>query len=147
MKIINENRIKVLQRVRDKSREKEIEVRDVSHDFYITDNVFIDKWARLCGIYGAGVYAALKRHASWRDGTCFPSIELIAEKLEISVTMVQRGVQSLEKLGIIAVERRRGERSLYFLTEKSKWKEPGSYYKIGRMRKATKGERAGIVVK
>jgi hypothetical protein len=61
---------------------------------------------------------------------------------------VIRSIKVLEIYGIIKVDRVPGERSKYWLTDKSTWKDKKSmmYYGIGGGRRATKAERSKVKV-
>ena len=43
------------------------------------DNTIIDNLAAHIGIYGLGIYVAIKRHLNQKTGDCFPSYQTIAE--------------------------------------------------------------------
>ena len=47
------------------------------------DNSIIDELAAQIGIYGLGIYVAIKRHLNTKTGECFPSYQTIARKLHI----------------------------------------------------------------
>ena len=47
------------------------------------DNSIIDDLAAKIGIYGLGIYVAIKRHLNQKTGDCFPSYKTIARKLGI----------------------------------------------------------------
>ena len=130
-----------------KARRGEIIIRDLREKFYMKDDAYFNGWAARCGCVASLVYDALCRYASMVDQTCYPGIPLMADKIGISERQVSRGLKTLEAFRIVVVERERGTRNVYLMTDKKSWKEPGSYYKIGRIRKATKGERAGVVVR
>lgn len=99
----------------------EFVVRDMRTDYFQVDNVFVDVYARQCGIYAAGVYSALCRHAN-HSQTCFPSHRLIGEKMGISRSQVIRGIEILEYYNIIRVKRFFGERNEYELSKPICWK-------------------------
>lgn len=50
------------------------------------------------------------------DGTCFPSVETIAEDSNLSTRTVQRSVKSAQEKGWLSVSRKRGHRSKYEAT-------------------------------
>ena len=68
------------------------------------DDMYLNGYARHCGIYATGVYVSLCRHAN-RDQYCFPSFKLIAEELAISEKSVQRAVVVLVEWNIIELIR------------------------------------------
>jgi DNA-binding transcriptional ArsR family regulator len=137
---IKKKRIKVV--------DEEFEVRDIRESFYVIDNLFIRTYARACGVYAVSVYNILCSYANIDDQYCYPSIPLIADKLGISGRQVTRALKKLEEYGIIKVKRVLGGRSNYWLLGKDTWKNRKGleYYAVGRIRKATRGERAGVVV-
>ena len=67
--------------------------------------------------FAFAVYVVIKSHASFRDGTAFPSIDTIAAKTGISRRQVISSLRTLENAGYLAVERR-GRRNHYRLREK-----------------------------
>ncbi len=111
---------------------KKIEIRDWrGHHITTIDDEFIDKMARLIGVYAFGVYVILCRH-SGVEKSCWPSVELISDKLGMSERKVRSSVKVLELYHVIKVSRRRGSHSVYHLLEKSKWKMDGTlFYKCG----------------
>ena len=124
-----------------------IEVRDLREKFYMVDDAYLNGYARICGIYATGVYHALCRHVG-SDQSCFPSVDLMADKLNISVSEVKRSIKKLERCGIIKVVRRRGSHNKYWLMDKSGWADKDALVRfgIGLMRKATKKEKAKVKV-
>ena len=136
-----------IKRVRISDNE-EFEVRDIRDKFYIIDDVYMNGYARVCGIYATGVYNVLCRYVAQGDQSCYPSVALMSDKLGISVSQVHRAIKVLEKYSIIKVKRIPGVRSKYWLTDKSVWKDKKGvmYYKIGNMRRATRKEKSGVRV-
>ena len=47
------------------------------------DHSIVDNLAAQIGIYGLGIYIAIKRHLNQKTGECFPSYKTIARKLGI----------------------------------------------------------------
>jgi hypothetical protein len=91
------------------------------------DDLYLNGYARHCGIYATGVYVSLCRHAN-RDQYCFPSFKLIAEELAISEKSVQRAVVILVEWNIIELIRSKKpdgtwQNNRYILLDKSVWKE------------------------
>jgi hypothetical protein len=70
------------------------------------DNSIIDELAAQIGIYGLGIYVAIKRHLNTKTGECFPSYATIARKLHIDRSTVIRYVKKLKALGLISPELR-----------------------------------------
>lgn len=93
---------------------------------YFIDDVYLNGYAKLCGIYATGVYISLCRHAN-REQTCFPSIELIAKELKISERKVQDSLKVLAQWNIIKIDKRRRKgiyaSNHYTLLDKSEWKQ------------------------
>ena len=64
-----------------KTDREKIEIRDWrGHHITTIDDEFIDKYARVVGLLAFGVYMILCRH-SGIERSCWPSLELIADKL------------------------------------------------------------------
>lgn len=104
--------------------EKEIkfEVRDkrAKERFYL-DDLYLNGYAKLCGIYATGVYLSLCRHSNLEQ-KCWPSIRKIAEELAISEKQVGRAVKILESYKIISKERiGKKATNRYWLLNKSEW--------------------------
>jgi hypothetical protein len=68
------------------------------------DNDIIDKCAATIGIYGLGIYLAIKRHLNQKTGDCFPSYKTIARKLGIDRGTVIRYVKKLKAVGLVDPE-------------------------------------------
>jgi len=109
------------------STNKKIRVIDMRNkQKFQTDDAYYDSYAKICGIYATGVYMALCRHADI-DQYCFPSIKMMAEKLDVSEDSVSRGIKELKKNNIISVEKCRSRQGVwknnsYILLDKSVWK-------------------------
>ena len=113
---------KIIKITSRKGKIQEIEVRDLREKFFMIDDAYLNGWARKCGAYATAVYCVLCRHAG-NDQSCFPSIKLIADKLAISVRQVSYALKRLEAHNIIKVERFSGQKNIYWLTDKSEWKD------------------------
>ena len=125
---------------------KKIEIKDWrGHHITTVDDDFIDKFARHVGVDASMVYIVLCRHAGV-ERLCWPSIELISDKLSISQRLVMRSVKLLERHKMVKVERPRGSHNTYHLLEKLKWKVDVSYVQHSPGKKATKVERDGVKV-
>jgi hypothetical protein len=112
IKLLKENRVDL----------KKMEIRDERGHFTMVNDAFIDDYARHVGIYAAMIYVVMCRHANIsRD--CWPSGDLIGDKLGISPSSVKRGISTLESYKIIIVNRTRGCHNVYRLLDKSKWKK------------------------
>lgn len=102
------------------------------------DDAYLNGYARLCGIHATGVYMVLCRHVDSATQECFPSKDLIAEKLGLSVSSVYRGIKILEKHGIIYVEKQGRKKGgafnvqHYILLDKSMWIKPSVTGTVGQ---------------
>src|SRR2546430_2911331 len=65
------------------------------------DNSIIDSLAAQIGIYGLGIYVAIKRHLNQKTGDCFPSYQTIAKKLHIDRGTVIRYVKKLKAFNLL----------------------------------------------
>jgi hypothetical protein len=65
------------------------------------DNSIIDNVAAQIGIYGLGIYVAIKRHLNQKTGDCFPSYQTIAKKLHIDRGTVIRYVKKLKAFNLL----------------------------------------------
>ena len=79
------------------------------------DNSIIDDLAAQIGIYGLGIYVAIKRHLNTKTGECYPSYQTIARKLRIDRGTVIRYVKKLQALKLLSASLR--------------FKEDGSQYR------------------
>jgi Helix-turn-helix domain len=70
------------------------------------DNSIIDDLASQIGIYGLGIYVAIKRHLNQKTGECYPSYQTIARKLHIDRGTVIRYVKKLKALGLLCPQLR-----------------------------------------
>lgn len=88
---------------------------------FIIDDLYLSEYAKVCGIYATGVYVSLCRHAN-KEQKSWPSLDKIAQELNISKMSVRRGVGNLEKQNIIKRERM-GKKlnNRYYLIDKSEW--------------------------
>ena len=68
------------------------------------DNSIIDNLASQIGIYGLGIFVAIKRHLNNKTGDCYPSYQTIAKKLHIDRGTVIRYVKKMKELKIISPE-------------------------------------------
>lgn len=118
-------RIEKKKRQRKYNKNKDtFEIRDNREtEFFIVNNVFVDKFMKVCGIHASCVYFALCRHANNIDQTCFPSIDLISDMLKMSSKSVAKGIRILEWHNIIKVDRVIGQPNIYILLNKKHWKK------------------------
>ncbi len=97
------------------------EVRDLrDKEWFIVDDRYLNGYARYCGIYATGVYLVLCRHAD-KEQSCFPSVALIAEKLNISKRQVLRALETLKEYRIIRIDKDKGKHNVYYLLDKKHW--------------------------
>jgi DNA-binding transcriptional MocR family regulator len=75
--------------------------------FYLYDEI-VDSYGPQLRAHGLAVYCLLCRHAN-RDGGAFPSIRRLAELIGASKSAVFDALAILEQLGLIRVDRQRGE--------------------------------------
>jgi DNA-binding MarR family transcriptional regulator len=74
-------------------------------NFYITENSFIDHYARDVGPAGVAVYHALERHVNCETRSTWVSTKKIAELLNLSQRTVQRTLKMLEDFRLIRIIR------------------------------------------
>ena len=94
---------------------------------YTIDNELIDgEWASFLGVYALAVYNVLCRCANIHTGQAFPSYAYLAKKTGMSTRQAQRATQKLFNLCIISFQQKtgRGNTNVYYLLDKSEWKNP-----------------------
>ena len=74
-------------------------------NFYITENSFIDHYARVVGTTGIAVYHALARHANCETRSTWVGTAKVAELLGVEQRTVQRALKKLETLNLIRILR------------------------------------------
>ena len=103
-------------------QELPFEIRDMRHkEKFEIDDIYLNGYARKCGIYATGVYVSLCRHIN-KEQQCWPSIRKIAEELDISEKQVSRSLKILEKNKLI-LKKRIGKKlnNRYVLLDRSEW--------------------------
>ena len=60
------------------------------------------------------VFAQIKRFMNKDSRTCYPSMETIKEKTDLSVRFINDSIHRLEEFGLIQVTRRKGTSNLYY---------------------------------
>jgi AraC-like DNA-binding protein len=120
-------KLKVTKRVKkiEKQKRKDndpIEVRDLREKFFVVDDAYMNGWARLLDWSVSMVYLMLCRHVGMNQ-SCFPSIALLAEKLNMSERHVARSIKVLELHQLIKVDHEIGQPNIYWLTDKKHWKK------------------------
>lgn len=92
------------------------------------DDIYLNGYARICGVNATLVYISLCRHAEFNSQKAFPSQNKIAWEHGISTRTVKRGLKELIKHNIVIVEQEkmRGQfkNNIYILLDKSEWKKP-----------------------
>lgn len=96
--------------------------------YFVVDDLYLNGYAKVLGPIGTAIYLSLCRHVD-RNESCFPSEQRIAEQHGISARSVRKYLHLLERLRLIAVERRRAEsggflNNVYHLLDKSEWLPP-----------------------
>lgn len=81
--------------------QEKFEVRDLRQkEQYITDDKFLNGYARFLGIYSVGVYGSLCRHAN-KQQRSWPSIKKMCEELDIGRNSVLTAIKRMEFWQII----------------------------------------------
>jgi hypothetical protein len=124
------------KRVQESEYDKPMEVRDFrEHGYFIIDDLFIDEYARLAGVYTSAVYFSLCRHAN-KDRMCWPSINRVAQQWKITARKVIQSLDWLDEHRIIKIHREAGKSNIYELLDKKKWVKMWAHKVVG-MRKAS----------
>lgn len=87
-------------------RESRVMATSICVPYTKVDNSIIDDLASQIGIYGLGIYIAIKRHLNQKNGDCFPSYKTIARKLGIDRGTVIRYVKKLKALNVLSPQLR-----------------------------------------
>ncbi|HET6516382.1 MAG TPA: helix-turn-helix domain-containing protein [Thermodesulfovibrionales bacterium] len=104
-------------------KEMQFEKRNIyTNDHFVMDDVYMDHYAKVCGVYATCVYMGLCRYADRITQSCSPRISLLADKLNISTRQVIRVLKILEYYKIIRIERTPGEVNKYLLIDSKYWK-------------------------
>ena len=74
-------------------------------NFYITDNSFIDHYAKQAGLVGVAVYHVLERYMNCGTKSTYVGTAKVAELLDLSQRTVQRSLRTLEDLKLIRIVR------------------------------------------
>lgn len=95
--------------------------------WFFIDNEYLNGYARIFGAIGTAVYVSLCRHADNETQTCFPSMQLISEELNISRGTVNKYLKLFEKYRIIQkIPQKRNAKQQwinneYTLLDKEEW--------------------------
>ena len=105
------------------NNEEKFEIRDLRQkEQYITDDKFLNGYAKYLEIYAVGVYNSLCRHAN-KSQKSWPSINFMREELSISRNKIITGIKRLEFWGIIRKQRvGKMANNRYVLHHKKHWK-------------------------
>jgi len=107
---------------------KPFKVRDFRNKhFFMVDDIYLNGYARHLGPTASIIYVALCRHAD-KEQECFPSQEILAEKLNVGLRTVVDKIALLKDWNLIKIHRERTEggkwlRNTYSLLDKSVWKK------------------------
>ena len=109
-------------------------------DWFWLNNTLLDEYAAKLGPSVLAVYCVLARRADNVTRACFPSHEMIARMVGISRRTAITAINTLEKFGMIRVQRRSGkgdhaEPNLYTLTDPCNWCTGAT---IARVQKTTR---------
>ena len=91
------------------------------------DNEYLNGYARIFGAVGTAIYVSLCRHADNQTQTCFPSMELISEELNISRGTISKYIKLFEKHRIIQKNSQKRDlkqkwtNNEYILLDKNEW--------------------------
>jgi len=101
-------------------------VRDLrKKDQFKIDDVYLNGYARFCGVNATLVYLSLCRQALFEIQKAFPSRDKMAFELGISIASVKRGIKKLIEYNIIKIEKEkmggRFNNNVYYLLDKSEW--------------------------
>lgn len=97
------------------------QVRDIrKQHWYHTDNIFVDVFAKVIGIYAVGVYNCLCRFSN-EDGESWPSHQTMADLLSVSKRTVQDGVNTLVLHQMVRRIKKAGNKNKYYLIDRDDW--------------------------
>lgn len=105
-------------------------IRDLrKKDQFKIDDVYLNGYAKILGVYSTAVYNSLCRHAEFNSQKAFPSERLIAEEHGITERCVRNEIKKLKYVNIINIKKERSSNgqwlnNTYFLLDKSEWKKP-----------------------
>ena len=114
---------------------KNFKVRDRRNKgWFFIDNEYINGYGKFFGPVGIAIYVCLCRHANGEQ-ICFPSQELIAEKIGVNSRTVRRYLNRFIQYNMIHVEKeRKGGRwlnNIYYLLDKDEWSTPSDTVSSG----------------
>ena len=102
--------------------QEKFEVSDLRQkEQYITDDKFLNGYARFLGIYAVGVYSSLCRHAN-KEQRSWPSIEKMSEELDVGRNSVLIAIKRMEFWRVVRKYRvGKGANNRYDLITKQSW--------------------------
>ena len=83
-------------------------------NWYWVSKSVLNQYGRILKGSGIGVYSVLASYANYKSQTCFPTQQVIADRIGLSRKTVNRKVKILKDLKLVRVRRTRG-RCIYFL--------------------------------
>lgn len=127
---------------------EQIKIRDWrSKERYFIDDIYLNEYAKLCGVYATAIYNSLSRHSNIHTQKCFPSVKSMAEQHSIDDKTVRKAIGILEEWHIITVLRKKDEKTKrqacnnYTLLDKSEWlPSPKSRVEINHYPGGTQGK-------
>src|SRR5258708_723826 len=84
-------------------------------NFYITENSFIDHYARDVGTTGVAVYHVLERHANCETRSTWIGTAKMAKLLNVDQRTIQRTIKKLESLRLIRIVRSENMTTFYIV--------------------------------
>jgi len=81
----------------------ENELNKKNSEYFMIQNRFYDVYAEFLGPYAISVYLALCRYRNNETGRAFPSQDLLARRLKISIKSVTRHIKLLYKYNLVRV--------------------------------------------
>jgi len=97
------------------NEEREKEIRSLGdRNWYWVSKPVINQYGRILRSSGIGVYNVLASYANYKSQTCFPTQQVIADRIGLSRRTVNRKIRILKDLKLVRVRRTRG-RCIYFL--------------------------------
>jgi len=91
-----------------------------NEQFFMTGNIYLDAYAKLCGWKASLVYFSLCRHSN-KHQMAWPSISTMAKEYNVSRYTIIKGVKTLLEWNIIEMEESHGRHNNYRLLDKTSW--------------------------
>ena len=105
-----------------------LKIRDLRRkEKFQMDDDYLNSWAKYCGANATLVYISLCRHSNFYTQMAYPSQQLIADELDITIRRVRNGVKQLRAFNIIRAEQEKSKTGrfknyIYYLLDKTEWK-------------------------